>query len=293
MKKIYILLVALLMSMCTYAQLDNLDFESWENPVGENIFSNRPTGWMWFVNNILSDQNNFVHPPDTNAQSNDYAFKLSVWYNHTKDAAIQGGPIDYRPARLKGYYKYTDNFITGPEGTVPDTAMVSVYLTTIQAWPMVIDTIGIGKVYLSQSEEYTQFIADIEYFSNEMPQAISIYLDPSLVARYDDRHYSSMHEAMVSFFTVDNLMLEGEVLLSMDDANDDNNLHLYPNPATNQLYIQDFEGTATVYDVAGKQVLSQRVLNGNALDIAALSSGTYQVHLMDGKNKQVVKFIKQ
>ncbi len=290
MKKIYIILSAILICASTYAQLDNLDFEQWEAPVEENNFSNRPTGWMWFVNNILSDQNNFIHPPDTNAQSNDYAFKLSVWYNHTKDAAIQGGPVDYRPARLKGYYKYTDNIITGPEGTVPDTAMVSVYLTTIQPWPMVIDTVGIGEVYLSYSEGYTQFEVDIEYLSDVMPQAVSIYLDPSLVKRYEDKHYSSLGEAMVSFFTVDNLSFEGEAVLSTGDINKDGNPNIYPNPAKSTLRITlDERQPISIYNTTG-MLIEQHTANAtHTLDVSDYPTGIYIIKSGSG----VKRFVKE
>lgn len=294
MKKIYAILMAMSMWSIGHAQLQNLDFELWHNEIPEEGFMpNSPVGWIWTNGVTTWEESTLYNPPHTDAQSNDYALTLSVWYNHTKDALIQGAPIDYRPARLKGYYKYTDNIIYNQQGEVVDTALVTVYLTTIGPSAEVLDTIGMGTARLNYSEGYTEFNAEIEYYTDEIPNLITILLDPSLVNRYQGVYYAANPGPTASFFTVDNLTLEGEAVLSTEELNNMSNTTLYPNPATDKLFIQDFEGTAIVYDIAGKQVLSQKVMNGNALDIAALSSGTYQVHLMDADNKQVVKFIKQ
>ena len=80
---------------------------------------------------------------------------------------------------------------------------------------------------------------------------------------------------------------------NVTEAKAQQNITVYPNPATDKLFIQGFEGTAKVYDIAGRQVLSQKVMSGNAIDIAQLPSGTYQVQMMEGENKNIIKFIKQ
>ncbi len=273
------------------AQLQNGDFEQWDEPTMEILHN--PTAWVSHSGIMATPYMGFIHPRQTDAQNNDYALKLSVYYNYAKNAAIQTAAIDYKPAHLKGFYKYENNAISGPDGMISDTAMVVVHLTKFNISTGQRDTIGSGSVSLNQSDNYTAFDVNIAYTNNDVPDSIHVYLDPSLANRYQGRYYVNPNEPESSFFTVDNLSLEGEAVLSTDDVNKDSSILIYPNPATDRLYIQGFEGTAAVYDIAGKQVLSQKIMNANAMDIAALSTGTYQVHLMEGENKQVVKFIKQ
>lgn len=289
MKKIYILLGAVLLSVSSFAQLQNLDFENWDSPIDDIGFTNRPTEWVWRHGSMSNPDGFFYHPPVTDAQSNDYALKLSVWYNHTKDGASQTATIDYRPARLKGYYKYTDNVITGPEGTVPDTAEVTVYLTVVQIWPMEIDTVGIGRVRLLNSEEYTMFEVDITYSSDVTPEFIEVHLDPSLVARYEDRHYSSLGEAVVSFFTVDNLSLEGEVAVGVDDINDTRSIGIYPNPVKNILQVTlDERQPISIYSTTGKLIEQYTAAAFHALDVSSYPSGIYIIK----SNEGVTRFVK-
>jgi hypothetical protein len=77
----------------------------------------------------------------------------------------------------------------------------------------------------------------------------------------------------------------------------ENQLHsitIYPNPATNTLYINGLSGinTAEVYDISGKLLLS-RQLNTNQIDISALAKGLYFVKLSAEEGSVVRKFVKE
>jgi hypothetical protein len=291
MKKIYLIFSLMLTSALNYAQLQNLDFEEWHNPITELGMNNRPVGWIWTNGMTTWEESYFYNAPHTDAQSNDYALTLSIWYNHTKDAAVQGALIDYRPAQLKGYYKYTDNVIYGQtEGEINDTAMVAVYLTKFIMGSTELDTIGMGKVNLNYSEGYSLFEVDIAYTSDEVPNLVTIVLDPSLVNRYEGRYYSSQPEAVASFFTIDNLSLEGEAVVSTDDADDLKDMSIYPNPAQNTLRIDmDERKPIAIYTTTGVLVNSLVVNTTHTLDVSNYPSGVYVIK----SNEDVLRFIKE
>ena len=74
------------------------------------------------------------------------------------------------------------------------------------------------------------------------------------------------------------------------------NLALYPNPATNVLYMEglpqaDLE--VRIVDMQGRIVMSQSIQTNNGLDVSSLTSGMYQLMIVDGNtivgNKKFVK----
>jgi hypothetical protein len=72
----------------------------------------------------------------------------------------------------------------------------------------------------------------------------------------------------------------------------DNKLVIYPNPASDKLYIQtsDDIANANVFDISGKLVISKVLQGGdNEIDISSLKSGMYFINI----NGEVNKFIKK
>jgi hypothetical protein len=69
---------------------------------------------------------------------------------------------------------------------------------------------------------------------------------------------------------------------------------IYPNPCSNVLNIETASSTkfmATVYDVAGRQVMAPS--HQNSIDVSTLSNGLYMLHLQSEEEQQTVGFIKQ
>ena len=69
---------------------------------------------------------------------------------------------------------------------------------------------------------------------------------------------------------------------------------IYPNPCSNILNIETASSTkfmATVYDVAGRQVMAPS--HQNSIDVSTLSNGLYMLHLQSEEEQQTVGFIKQ
>ena len=69
---------------------------------------------------------------------------------------------------------------------------------------------------------------------------------------------------------------------------------IYPNPCSNVLNIETASATkfmATVYDVAGRQVMAPG--HQNSIDVSTLSNGLYILRLQSEEGQQTVSFIKQ
>lgn len=69
---------------------------------------------------------------------------------------------------------------------------------------------------------------------------------------------------------------------------------VYPNPCSNVLNIETASSTqfmATVYDIAGRQVIAPS--QQNSIDVSALTNGLYMLRLQSEEGQQTVNFIKQ
>jgi hypothetical protein len=66
---------------------------------------------------------------------------------------------------------------------------------------------------------------------------------------------------------------------------------VYPNPATTEIFVINYEGTIQIMDTQGRVVASENVsLNNNSLAIEALADGIYFAVLANG---QTIRFVKQ
>ncbi len=77
--------------------------------------------------------------------------------------------------------------------------------------------------------------------------------------------------------------------LSVTDASE---FSLFPNPVQNNLQVAGFEGTATlfIYNIIGKFVLAQNILENEEINISNLSEGCYFVKIKNN-NKVITKKI--
>ncbi|RYD87349.1 MAG: T9SS type A sorting domain-containing protein [Sphingobacteriales bacterium] len=294
MKKM-LLLLALTATVAVSAQLQNMDFETWVNPIG-SLGYNSPTGWTRSNGVPLSENMGFYHDPVTDAQNGTYALRLSIWYTYDKDFAYQVAPIASRPSALTGHYTYTNNQIMDAlSGDIrDDEASVKVYLTKWNAVLAQNDTIGRGELTLHNALEYTVFNCPIIYSSDEVPDTIKVILDSTLMDKTPEHpmpHTSAIPGGVCSLFTVDNLALVTNVL-DIEDHVAAVAVRAYPNPVNNVLNIANFEGRAELYDAAGKQVLSKDAAV-SGLDVSGLAQGIYLLKLTEGETVLHKKIIKQ
>ncbi|MNY15904.1 hypothetical protein D3C86_1491420 [compost metagenome] len=258
---------------------------------------NRPTGWIctnrWFGFDEVTFSEKFVRPVDSNAQDNSYALRLFTFYNYMKDAAVQTAAIDYRPAALKGVYKYEDNFIIWGADNYIDTAQVSVVLTKWNSIQSKNDTIGKARfiAYHARSS-FTPFELNIEYSSTAQPDSITILLDPSVLGRYPGMDLQNEAHGGKSVFTVDNLELIAGSTAATTDQDGKKTLALYPNPAQDQIGFETLSGDAVITDITGKIVVNSKIQNENALDIHHLKKGLFILQIRNEEGIYTSRFEK-
>lgn len=298
MKKLSFLFAGIALSYNVSAQLQNLDFETWDFPV---VFTdpayNRPTGWIctnrWFGYEEVTFSEKFVHPADSVAHSNNYALRLFTFYNYMKDAAVQTAAINYRPTALKGVYKYQENFIIwGPDNYI-DTAQVAVVLTKWNPILLKNDTIGKGRFTTYQvAETFTPFEATIEYSSPAQPDSITILLDPSILGRYPGVDIQNEASGGKSIFTVDQLELLGENTAGIQEVTKNKVLTLHPNPAENQIRFELISGEVVITDITGKIVLKETILNAKTMEISSLNKGAFMIQIRNEEGIYTNRFVK-
>ncbi len=278
-------------------QLVNTGFESWETS-GSNI---RPSGWdMYYSNFALNGDNSSICWQVSPAIEGSYSLRVSVWYYYTKSLAHQKAPVTTRPATLNGTYRYIDNSVAYMGGLAePDTAMVWVILTRWNTTTLHADTVGYGHQHLFATTTDASFSCPVTYSSIDMPDSVTVILDPSIVKRYlsVDGYMTSNADGYGSSLTVDRISLDGNVT-------EINNIHVsgiavYPNPATDYITVEPGDAhhyIITVMDVTGKVMKSERVGGGHTrVQVQDLPSGMYLMKMTDLENhiKGRTRFVKQ
>ncbi|NML59373.1 BspA family leucine-rich repeat surface protein [Chryseobacterium cheonjiense] len=91
----------------------------------------------------------------------------------------------------------------------------------------------------------------------------------------------------------DNYIMECEQLLSTSEGSVKNPIGIYPNPATDIIYLKNMKGTDyIIFDSAGRIIL-QHTLNENKIDVSSLIKGNYMLQIITENKRQNFKFIKQ
>ncbi|WP_341907059.1 T9SS type A sorting domain-containing protein [Fluviicola taffensis] len=293
--KLFLLALAA-MPLTGNTQVTNLDFENWINPVDSGaIFDNRPVDWFLLNPGLTepSDFGLFYHSPATDAQNGNYALKLSTWYYYTKDMALLKSAYTSRLGALKGFYKYEENSVVDGTDTVVDIAQISVFMTKWNSGTMHRDTIGTGILDLNGAANYTSFTNIVTYINSTIvPDSMHILLDPSLVRRDPNgSNYLATDDGIGSFLTVDNFSLIDENALGVNEFSQ--SVHVYPNPATDLLVIENFKGRATLFDLNGKLVHDQELENNGTISLNQLHAGIYLLQLNNGNQVQNQRIVKK
>jgi hypothetical protein len=214
--------------------------------------------------------------------------------NNTKDAAIQRASINYKPTSLKGFYKYTKNIIMGENGLQTDTALVSVFLTKATAFGT--DTVGTGFVDIGDSTaSYTPFEVMINYSSNQMPDSITVILDPSMLNRTWQHLVASGIDGtgVTSFLTIDNLSLTTSSTTHIGSTAQASNLKIFPNTSQGLIRFDNISGNVMVSDVSGKVRINKSLKSAQSLNVGELEAGMYFLNIIDEiGNKFKASFIK-
>jgi heat shock protein HslJ len=125
-----------------------------------------------------------------------------------------------------------------------------------------------------------------DFFSIEDDYWYNIFIDSSDGLQH--MHYTNNPFGLVLNF------IAGEPLSTVENIAE--KFQIYPNPASDQLFIKssiDTIASAVVYSIAGKRILENGPING-ALDIASLEKGMYFLEVTTAEGKRSVeKFVKK
>ena len=204
------------------------------------------------------------------------AGKMDIdFINQTGD--ISGGiPYTQKPARLKGWYKYS------PTGT--DTALIAIWIKhdTLE--------IGGGEIKISNTTSgWTEFTVDINYNSNLTPDTINILFSSSA-----QRNNVPMGSAL----DIDHIWLEGGSLGYTRRFKEHLGFQLYPNPAKSYVKIVPEVNTqvdyVNVYSSTGALVIHKTDFDHEiSLNTSQLSHGLYFVEIRLNNSSIVEKLIIQ
>lgn len=87
-----------------------------------------------------------------------------------------------------------------------------------------------------------------------------------------------------------------KALTGISTATKNSQLNLYPNPAQNSFTIRsstDEKQTLSLYDITGKQILSQNITGTTTIDVNSLENGIYFVQLKNNVGISTQKIIVQ
>ena len=292
MKKLFTLLVALLLTSASFAQqIPNPGFENWQTKAGIGFTGpytyDIPQNWeLGFVSDLLSG---FGMKPNvgkgTPGSSGNFALKLSS----TADTigadvqcrfAVPGGVSQ----ALTGTFK-TSGVVTDPA----DYGKVFVFLTKWNGTTT--DTVGFASTDLTSSPNgYSSFSALIQNTSSIQPDSASIY-------------FLYFPEEANTHILIDELAFI-TLLSNGKETATTNQLSLFPNPVTDKTTLtfkaqKPGKGTVVIRDMVGKEVknLPATALNTDSnsitLETASLKKGIYTVTLQTENETQTLRFLKQ
>lgn len=282
MKKLFTLILSgIVAANSVNAQsLPNPGFENWTAGSGYD----NPNNW-----NTLNSSTSFLGivtvSKSTDAHGGTYSLRgetkfIGAPFNQAAPALVTTGTINTTTQAIEGGIATSErpDSITGWMKYAPvnvDTGYIEVllYANNYQ------DTIGRAKFYTPVAlSDWTYFSTAVEYYSAAAVEASRVILLPS-------SGYQPVVGSVVQF---DDLAF---VTNTGINENTKYEFRVYPNPATDELFIKNpLTQTATmqVYDVAGKKVTELNIgLNTTRTNISMYSPGVY-LYTLTGNNSEIL-----
>lgn len=277
-------LVIIFTLICTVAVLKaqvivNGGFEDWDT-VGTSYED--PVGWKT-SNNLSTAIAGLSVSKDTAAYADSFAVKISSYIGgfvpETYAGMITNGSIDfdslgtdgdainYKPARLSGYYKFSS--------VAADSGFVVLYLNRYSQTLNRDELVAGGSMALPPASDWTYFEIDIQNEFQNSPDPESF-----VVIATSTRDIGNPEE---STLWLDGLEFSG--ILSVADPELVAEVKAYPNPASEVLIIDAGVNrftTLQLFDASGAQLKSVRIDDKTTgqyqLNVGSLNEGVYFLH---------------
>ncbi len=280
--------------------LPNMDLEEWAEFPFSSGFYEEPAGGIWTTANkavllnpeifkittfktgdahhgnyaakIVTDLADLPGPNDilqTGTLATGYFDEMALPPSNLKD----GVPFTGRPYRLKGYFKYLP--------VKQDSCDVYSLLYKWNPSTKSRDTIAYAwKTDTITVKEWTKFDLPYHYYSEEVPDTISIIFAPSAGGDLFEGQVGStlyIDDISLEFENGVEWMLMSEVVSKA-----------YPNPASDRVTIELSgeirQGRLILYSFQGNVCLNTGFTGNLAIiDVADLPSGSYYYHIIDSK----------
>ena len=329
MKKLYFILFALVIGNSVFAQtIANAGMESWRahnagGISGDTVVTiHAPVSWYGFDSLVISlgetfggligagnDWNAQVFPDSVVKHSGSYSAKLitvdqdilgnipSVLANAqpsintaeleatmslSQSTSFSGGtPITGRIASVSAWvqYKLDSALATGPNTA---TLTVLVYAKVFNGVALVDSIVGSDTVYIHPTSSWAQITANVKYVDSlNGADTVRILFSSSNANAMDS-----------STLNVDDVsMVYAPVLSVINSTIAQNDVKVYPNPASGTLYIESAKNTGAsfqLFAINGQLVATQTLSGKDAIDVSLLADGLYFYTITDvnGNNTQ-------
>lgn len=265
-----------------FAQIPSGDFETWDS-FGPYM---QPTGWVstneyspgpFYA--VTRDTSHF--PPSIGTYSIRLENNLSAGFPDGGGAAKTGDtllasqglfPITGHPTSLTGYYRFI------PQNGDTMTIRIKLFLNGAEV------AVGTGHSTVAEPA-WTSFVLPISSYASADSAEIllaAFNIDTNVVAPYPQGS---------SVLYADNLNFDN-LITSVNNISS-TGISIYPNPASEQLYILTGDNSEylqlELIDQMGKVVLCSKIQNKQNIDISFLPAGTYQVWLRSTQQIPVIK----
>lgn len=293
MQRLFLMAMLLTIAACgAGAQTIDEGFEQWKEALG----SEAPVGWSGSAAGCGID---------SAARSGRFAASVWNWYYYGKGFFVMGEgldhpsipygldrtgtAIDFKPARITGYYRYRAGDIA--EGEQADSAVVLVLLKKYNHETGRPDTVGYATAFLKPVDDYTPFTIDIiDAAPGMMPDSIALALISSNSGFCDVQSAGTCY-----YFTVDDLRLASPSGVSLSVADLLGQARVVPNPVWTVARITWDGGTfhprmLRIYDVRGNLMRNVEGITGGGVtfDRSGLAPGSYIFELREAAGNAAV-----
>lgn len=295
MKRLLTFFAAIMTGSAVSAQIPNAGFENWTNTGGYYV----PAGWG-NLNIVTNPTYNYTCMQGTPGYAGSSYLRLitktvtgmgvkpGIAVSGIIDTAtslpVSGFPFALRPANLEGAWQYM--------GFSGDVGYISVLLSKWNAGAGSRDTVAFYSQMLSgMVMSWATFSLPLSYRSTAIPDSALIVLSAS-----------GSVPANNSYLYIDTLTFTGNVPNKVSTiADEQHEVIVYPNPATNTVNISYYNRSAasvtvSVYDINGRNIpaaASPFVAGKNILqlDVSGYAKGVYFVRISDGTVTEEKKLV--
>ena len=194
--------------------------------------------------------------------------------------AVSGYPFNNRPQQLSFSIQYMPS-------DPSDSVSVSVVLTKWNTAMLIRDTIAYGASYYN-AMAHSWFTSGtyLNYMSGDAPDSAIIVISSSSSIPKDG-----------SYIYIDNLQFNGTVIGIKENSLLENNLHIYPNPSSDFVYLDLDESIKLVnvelYDLLGNKIYDAPLIKHLSILISDYESGLYFLKITNNNKTITKKIIKQ